>query len=256
MKMIEVEDLTFRYNKNGPAVLRNVSFACEKGSVNVIIGLNGSGKTTLMKIITGLLEKYEGTVIIKDKNIAETSASERSRLVSYVPQKVGAADDYTVFEYLLFGKVNSVKFYKTPDAAVEKRVKELAGRFRITRLLDKKVGEISGGERQMVSICSAIVQDAEVMILDEPISALDVKNQEIILNLIKTVAETENKTVLLSSHNPNHALYLNGCVLLLKDGALIKEGSAKEIITVENLKDIYGDNIKYSKDLDYNEISF
>ena len=253
--MIKVENLTFGYKKNR-SVLKNVSFSCEQGSINVLIGLNGSGKTTLIKIIAGLLVPCEGNVFIAGSNLAHLSIRKKAKTLAYVSQKTSAADDFCVKDYLLFGKVNCLKFYQTPSATDVRKVLEIAEQFGITQLLDKKIGELSGGERQIVSICSAIVQSAEIILLDEPTSALDIKNQAMVLNLIKKISAEEKKTFLLSSHNPNQALYLNSHVFLLQDGVILKEGEAKQIITTDNLKSIYGESIKYSKDLEYNEVTF
>lgn len=256
MKMIDVKELSFKYQRKGKLVLDKLNFSCEKGTVNVLIGLNGSGKTTLIKILAGLLENYQGEVFIDGENLRELSIKERAKKMAYVAQRSNAVDDFPVLDYLLFGTVNKMNFYQSPKEEDKKKVLDCAGEFGITYLLDKKLGEISGGERQIVSICAAIVQDTNLVILDEPTSALDIKNQNKVLSLIKKIAREQGTTFILSSHNPNHALYLEGNVVLLKDGKILKEGKASEIITIDILKNIYGDNIEYSKNLPYQEVSF
>ena len=256
MKMIEVKNLSFKYQRKGKLVLDKLNFSCEKGTVNVLIGLNGSGKTTLIKTIAGLLENYQGEVYIGDKNLKELSIKERAKRMAYVSQRSNSVDDFPVLDYLLFGTVSKMNFYQSPKEEDKKKVLDCAEEFGITHLLDKKLGEISGGERQIVSICGAIVQDTDLIILDEPTSALDIKNQNKVLSLIKKIAKEQGKTFILSSHNPNHALYLESNVVLLKDGRILKEGQASEIIITDILKNIYGDNIEYSKNLPYQEVSF
>ena len=256
MKMIDVKELSFKYQRKGKFVLDKLDFSCEKGTVNILIGLNGSGKTTLIKILAGLLENYQGEVFIDGKDLKGLSIKERAKKMAYVAQRSNAVEDFPVLDYLLFGTVNKMNFYQSPKEEDEKKVLDCAGEFGITYLLDKKLGEISGGERQIVSICAAIVQDTNLVILDEPTSALDIKNQNKVLSLIKKIAREQGKTFILSSHNPNHALYLEGNVVLLKDGKILKEGKASEIITIDILKNIYGDNIEYSKNLPYQEVSF
>ena len=256
MKMIDVKELSFKYQRKGKFVLDKLDFSCEKGTVNILIGLNGSGKTTLIKILAGLLENYQGEVFIDGKDLKGLSIKERAKKMAYVAQRSNAVDDFPVLDYLLFGTVNKMNFYQSPKEEDKKRVLDCAEEFGITHLLDKKLGEISGGERQIVSICAAIVQDTNLVILDEPTSALDIKNQNKVLSLIKKIAREQGKTFILSSHNPNHALYLEGNVVLLKDGKILKEGKASEIITIDILKNIYGDNIEYSKNLPYQEVSF
>lgn len=256
MKIIETENLSFRYKKTEKYVLNNIDFSCEKGSVNVFLGLNGSGKTTLIKLLTGLFGRYEGIILLNGRDLKTFSVKERAKVISYVAQRTTVAEDFTVQEYLLFGNVNKMRFYESPTDEDIKRVEDIARRFEIDELLDCKLGEISGGERQIVSICGAIVQETDVIVLDEPTSALDIKNQNKVLSFIKEIAERENKTFILSSHNPNHALYLNANVFLLQNGNISEYGKAEDIISVEKLKTIYGDKIVYSKDLEYNEISF
>ena len=256
MKMIEVKNLSFKYNKNSKTVLDNLSFTIEKGTVNVLIGLNGSGKTTLIKTLAGLLENYSGEIVLDGKKLSEIKIQDRAKIMSYVAQRNNSVDDFLVREYLLFGRVNKLSFYSSPKKEDEDEMLKCAEKFKITHLLDKKLGEISGGERQIVSICSAIIQDTDLVILDEPTSALDIKNQHTVLSIIKDIASECGKTFILSSHNPNHALFLDSNVILLQNGKTSVIGNAKEIITKESLSEIYGDNLCYSKDLSYDEVSF
>ena len=256
MKMIDVKELSFRYQRKGKLVLDKLNFSCGKGTVNVLIGLNGSGKTTLIKTIAGLLENYQGEVFIDGKNLKGLSIKERAKKMAYVAQRSNAVDDFPVLDYLLFGTVNKMNFYQSPKEEDKKRVLDCAKQFGITHLLDKKLGEISGGERQIVSICAAIVQDTNLVILDEPTSALDIKNQHAVLSIIKRIAKEKGKTFILSSHNPNHALYLSSNVFLLRHGKIVAQGQAEDIINIEALKTVYGEDICYSAELPYKEISF
>lgn len=256
MKMIDVKELSFRYQKKGKLVLDRLNFSCEKGTVNVLIGLNGSGKTTLIKTIAGLLENYQGEVFIDGENLRGLSIKERAKKMAYVAQRSNAVDDFPVLDYLLFGTANKMNFYQSPKEEDKKRVLDCAKQFGITHLLDKKLGEISGGERQIVSICAAIVQDTNLVILDEPTSALDIKNQHAVLSIIKKIAKEQGKTFILSSHNPNHALYLSSNVFLLRNGTIVVQGQAEDIINIEELKTVYGEDICYSVELPYKEISF
>ena len=256
MKMIDVKELSFQYQRKGKLVLDKLNFSCEKGTVNVLIGLNGSGKTTLIKTIAGLLENYQGEVFIDGENLKSLSIKERAKKMAYVSQRSNAVDDFPVLDYLLFGTVNKMNFYQSPKEEDKKKVLDCAKQFGITHLIDKKLGELSGGERQIVSICAAIVQDTNLVILDEPTSALDIKNQHAVLSIIKKIAKEQGKTFILSSHNPNHSLYLNSNVFLLKSGTIVAQGRAEDIINIEALKTVYGEDICYSVELPYKEISF
>ena len=166
------------------------------------------------------MENYQGEVFIDGKDLKGLSIKERAKKMAYVAQRSNAVDDFPILDYLLFGTVNKMNFYQSPKEEDKKRVLDCAKQFGITHLLDKKLGEISGGERQIVSICGAIVQDTDLIVLDEPTSALDIKNQHAVLSIIKKIASEQGKTFVLSSHNPNHALYLDSNVLLLKNGVI------------------------------------
>lgn len=255
MKMIDVKELKFGYKKER-LVLDDINLAVETGSVNVLLGLNGSGKTTLIKLIAGLYEPICGEIFIEGRNLKTIPIKERSKTLSYVAQTFNLIDDFLVKDYLLFGKVNKMSFYQSPKQSDIENIEVYAEKFGITPFLSKRLGELSGGERQIVSICAAVIQDTEIIVLDEPASALDIRNQHKVLRLLKEITQNENKAIILSSHNPNHALYLDSNVFLLKDGRIKSNGSSQDIVTVENLKLIYGDNICLSNELKYSEISF
>ena len=131
-----------------------------------------------------------------------------------------------------------------------------ASRCGIDALLDRSIHAISGGERQLAYIARALAQRSEIIVMDEPTSALDVSNQHMVLSLLKDLVNVDGKTILLSSHNPNHALYLDCNVFIMKDGSIIESGYAREMITVEKLKPIYGDDVCLSSEQEYFEISF
>ena len=222
----------------------------------VNLGFSLLKKKPLIKTLAGLLENYSGEIVLDGKKLSEIKIQDRAKIMSYVAQRNNSVDDFLVREYLLFGRVNKLSFYSSPKEEDEDKMLKCAERFKITHLLDKKLGEISGGERQIVSICSAIIQDTALVILDEPTSALDIKNQHTVLSIIKEIANDLGKTFILSSHNPNHALFLDSNVILLHNGKTSVSGSAKEIIKKETLYEIYGENLCYSKELAYDEISF
>lgn len=252
---ISIKNLSFKYSKNLKNVIDDLSLTIEEGSIMVLLGLNGCGKTTLIKLLAGLLPANSGTIEYDNEDIKNISIKERSKKFSYVPQKTYIADDFYVRDYLTYGFVNALKFYETPKQEQLDKVNKLSEELGIENLLDKKMGKISGGERQIVTIASCLLQDTPIILLDEPTSALDLKNQNIVLSLLKKIA-SQGKTIILSSHNPNHASFLESNVALMDNGKIVEVGSSKDLITVDILKSIYGDSICYSKELSYEEIAF
>ena len=254
--MIEISDLYFRYHTYSPLVIDGVNAQFDNGKMYVLVGLNGSGKTTLIKMLAGLYQQTSGTIRIDGQSLINIPIIERAKRIAYVPQNSGRYDDFSVLDYLLFGTVNQTKFYEKPSQETEQYVRGLSERLGVSHLLPKKLNEVSGGERQIISIVSAIAQKTQTILLDEPTSALDIRNQYKVLSVLKELSESEGKTIVFSTHNPNHALYLDAFVLLLHNGQIVEQGKADAIVNPDKLRLIYGDHICFSGDLPYREISF
>ena len=253
---IKISNIAFKYDKKSANLtLNNINLELKDGSINVLLGLNGCGKTTLLKLLAGLEKPLSGAIHYDDKELSMVSIKERSKTFSYVPQHSYIVGDIPVYDYLLFGTTNKLAFYQSPGEKEMQKVYSVADRLGITHLLDKKIGEVSGGERQIVFIACALMQDTPIILLDEPTSALDIKNQNKVLSVLKEISK-EGRTIILSSHNPNHALFLDSNVVLMNKGIIATEGKAKDLITVERLTSIYGDHVCYSDELGYREISF
>ncbi len=253
---IKTSNLSFKYDKKAAKpVLNHLNLDIKEGTVNVLLGLNGCGKTTLIKLLAGLEKPTEGSVIYGDKNLKDIKIRDRAKIFAYVPQQANVTNDIPVRQYLSYGTTNTLAFYEHPGKEEMEKVEATANRLGISHLLEKNLGEISGGELQIVLIACALIQNTEILLLDEPTSALDMKNQNLVLSILKSVAK-EGKTIILSSHNPNHALFLDSNVILINNGVVCDEGKAKELIKVNKLIPIYGEHVCVSKDLGYEEISF
>lgn len=251
---INVNNLSFNYGRKSKFKLDNLSFKIKNGSINVVLGLNGCGKTTLIKLLAGLLKPTEGSIKYDDSSLSKLSFLNRSKKFAYVAQKASSASDFVVRDYLAFGFVNSLTPLGSPKKEQLDKVEKISKELEINDLLDKTIGELSGGQYQLVSIVAAVLQNTPYIILDEPMSALDIKHQAVVLELIIKIAK-EGKTIIFSSHNPNHALYLNSNVLLMKDGKIVMHDEAKKVVNIKNLRDIYGNKVELSKKLSYDEIS-
>ena len=252
MIKLETRNLSYSYHA-GQAILNDISLKIYEGSVTVLLGLNGSGKTTLIKVLTGLLKPLKGTTFIEAKDITQISSTELSKLISYVPQNISDTD-FAVLDYLTFGRMNTIKFYSSPKSEDYEKAKAVAEELGIIDLLSEKMNELSGGQRQLVTIARAVVQDSEIIIMDEPTASIDYKFLNVVIRYIYKL-KNRGKTIVLSCHNPSIPLLLNADVIVLEHGKVRMTGKAREVLTLQTLCDIYGCEFIAGSQLPYEEAS-
>lgn len=253
MNAIEISNLSFGYDKKD-LVLDDISFNIEEFSTTAVLGKNGSGKSTLLKILTGLEHHSSGNVLLKGKPISEYSILERSKQIAYVGQDIFNQFDFSVEDYLLFGVTNSLSLISAPKQRHKEKVYEYVSRFEIKHLLEKKMDKISGGEKQIIMLCKAFIQGSDIVVLDEPLSALDFENQNKILNLLKNISN-KGKTIIFSTHNPNNALFLDANTIMLSSKKIVFNGKARKDLTIEALNAVYGNIVGKSSEHPYDEFS-
>ena len=243
--LLEVKDIRFKYKKN-EEIIKGISFGLETGQTLSLLGANGCGKTTLMRLLLGFMKIESGSIIVKGKDIKEYSVPKLSKVFSYVPQMQNFNFAYTVRDMVLMGRIPysgcyrryTKKDFHAADAALEK--------LQMEKLADKSFTELSGGQRQIVMIARAIAQDAAICLMDEPENGLDYGNQ---IKLFHHIAELSNDDMafIITTHHPEHALWLKGEVLLMDNGSIMKKGSAEDCITSSNMKALYQADISVSK---------
>jgi len=253
MSVIKYENVTFNY-PNSKIILKDITFEINPKTTTVLLGKNGSGKSTLLKLLMHFEKPQQGDIYLKNKLISEYKIHERSKEIVYVGQDVFNQFDFTVEDYLLFGVTNSLSMFQTPKEQHYNLMYKFVSQFSISHLLNKSMDKISGGEKQIVMICKAFIQGSNIIVLDEPLSALDFTNQNKVLKLLRDIKK-QDKTIIFTTHNPNHALYLDANVLVLDHQEVVIQGKAREELTLENLRKIYGDTIGFSKEHTYNEFS-
>ncbi len=242
--ILDVKNLSFGYEKN-KKVLAGVNLCIEEGSITAILGKNGCGKSTLLDCVIGYNEYNEGQVIIDKEDIKGFSPKELSKKVAYISQNTTINLDYTVLEFILFGRTCHLAFGSAPKEKDYKIAKENAEKLGITHLLSKDINKISGGERQLAFIARALTQESKIIVMDEPTASLDYGNQLRLFEIIMDLKEKE-KTIVFTTHNPEHVKLLNCDVAIINDGRIYCTGKANEIVTKEMLKELYGDIvIKY-----------
>lgn len=238
--MLEINNLSFKYNKTAPLVLDNISLNLEAGEIGILLGKNGSGKTTLFKNILGLCNGQNGSIKFEDIELTKLSHKKRAQIIAYVPQQIHFGD-LTVFDSILLGRIAYFGFKagKEDYAEVEKIIDELE----LDNIAYKNAEQLSGGEKQKVAIARALAQNPKILIFDEPTGNLDIANEYLIIEEAKKISRAKNITILSSLHDLNQALALGDKFFFMKEGKIKYSGNEK-IITVETIKDVYGINTK------------
>ncbi|MDD4324426.1 MAG: ABC transporter ATP-binding protein [Eubacteriales bacterium] len=234
---LEIENLHFSYGER--KVLDGISFVLEEGSFVCLLGANGSGKSTLFSCILQFLPKYEGSIKLNGRELAELNTRERAEQIAYIPQSHIPAFNFSCLEVVLMATQSNGSIFYVPDEKAEETAHEALSRVGLAGFEDRGYARISGGERQLVMIARALAQGSKFLIMDEPTSSLDYGNQMRILSMVRDLAD-EGYTIFLSTHHPDQALLFSDAVILLHDGKIMSQGRADEVLTSENLSLIYG----------------
>ena len=237
---VQLDGVCFSYEKE--MVLKNIYAEIKEHRICFVMGNNGSGKTTLLKSIMGFLVPQTGRIMINGRDSSGINHIVMSKLVSYVPQAIQLNTDFRVIDYLALGR--------TPHSGWLNRLKDFdyeiidkySLRFGIEKCLETEFNKLSGGQKQMVAIVRSLIQDTPIIILDEPMSALDMGKQ---VDMLKAFRELtiEGKTVIMTTHNPNHAISVPSDACFMKQGKVVAYGRSSEIINKAILHEIYGENI-------------
>jgi len=234
---VEIKNASFSYS-DSDYLFKDLDLSIRESDIVSILGPNGTGKTTFIKCILGLLNFRSGEIRINDRVFKKNS------VFGYVPQTHNMNVPYTAFEMALMGRARFIGTFSKPgknDMNITHQMMEKVG---IIDLKDRMFNTLSGGERQLVLTARALASECGLLIMDEPTSALDFKNQYKTLNMIKEVAVEHRISILFTTHQPEHALYVSGKTLLMGGEHFNYFGETTEVISEENLKKIYGLNTK------------
>lgn len=240
---IVVSDVTFGYDSS--AILSRISLEIRKGTVVALLGPNGCGKTTLLRIINGSLKSDRGAIYLDGSDLARTDVRKIARKLGQVSQSHKASFPFTVLDVVLTGRAPYIGAFSSPGQADLSLCRDIIGRLGIACLSARDYTKISGGERQLVLIARALAQEPEFLLLDEPTTFLDLKNQIHILRTVVRLAREKQITVLMTLHDPNHALMFADTIILMRRPALngdnvVAVGPPARAITPENVLDAYG----------------
>lgn len=232
--MIEVRNISFFHGKR--PVLRDVSFDVPPGECVGVLGNNGAGKSTLLTCLNRVRVPASGKVRIDGRDVLAMNREECARLISYVAQK-NEAGQSTVFDTVLLGRSPHVGWRTgARDVAV---CADMLERLGISHLGMRPLAQLSGGELQKVMLARALVQEPRLLLLDEPTSNLDPRNQHEMLRLVKDMARERQISVIMVIHDLSLALHFCDKFLFVKDGTVFRYGDAS-IIQEDTLRQVYG----------------
>ena len=224
--LMQVTDLGFRYSRMRPWLFRNLAFTVEAGEILSILGPNARGKTTLLKCLSGLLAPREGAVSCAPG-------------IGYVPQDHGAGPSFSVAEMVLMGRTRHLRAYQTPRSEDHEAADAAMERVGVRAWAHRGYSELSGGQRQLVLIARAVASGCELLILDEPASALDLNNQSRVLGVLSGLA-ADGMGVIMTTHHPDHALHVSRNALLFVGSHDVRWGPTEDLLTGPALSEVYG----------------
>ncbi len=246
MMNLVVSDIHYAYGEH--KVLKGFDFSAEYGEMIYILGVNGAGKSTLFSCILGHEVPSRGYVCINGKNINTFSEIQMARQMAYIPQFTRSAFNYSVLDMVLMGRTSHISLFNTPSREDKKLARELLEKMGVGHLAKRNFLEISGGERRLALIARALLQEAKILIMDEPCANLDYGNAIRVQKQLKALTD-EGYLILQSSHDPQHVLLFADRVVVLNNGKVQISGAPSEVMTEELLKDIYQIPVKIDGDM-------
>lgn len=224
-------------------VLGDVSLAFRAGEACCLLGPNGVGKTTLFRTLLGRLAPLAGRVLVEGRPRSEVPDRAFARVVAYVPQATEAPVDLTVLDVALAGSASRVGTMSAPGSEEYDRAEAALEELGIAGLADRGFREVSGGERQMALIARALVQDARLVLMDEPTASLDFGNQVRVLACVRRLV-AEGRGVVMTSHNPDHAFLCCSRAVLLRPGGALDDGPVADVVREDSLAAAYGVGVR------------
>lgn len=236
--MIKLENISFSYNKK-KEFIQDLSLEFKSGEITTILGPNGSGKSTLLHMMSTYLKPKSGKIYLGDKDLGKLKQKEIAKYISCVYQENEAPDDITVRDLVSFGRSIYSNVKKEDKEENERMIDFALKATGIEEIQDKKVVNLSGGQKQRAFIAMSLAQNTEILLLDEPTTYLDIYHQIEILEVVKSLNEKYNITIVMVLHDLNQAINYSHNIVIMKNGKLIKQGKSTEVLNEQTIKDVY-----------------
>ena len=225
-------------------ILSNITLNIAPSTFTGIMGMNGSGKTTLLKLLCSAIKPTQGKIFLDKKNIKDYSVRELAHQVGVVFQNDDIQLDFSALQIVLMSRMSYQRLFSKDSPNDLIIAEDCMKKTNTLQLKDRLFTTLSGGERQRVLIARALCQQTPVILLDEPIASLDLKHQQDIINLLKTIQNNEKRTIIMVIHDLSLALQYCDNIIALKDGKMFMYDTAYKVLTPKNIKNIFCINTK------------
>ena len=232
--MLKGKNIDFSYSKD-KAFIKNLNIDIPKGKVTTILGPNGSGKSTLLSILSCFNKPQKGDIYLDDIKLNKLKYKEIAKHIACVNQHNSGPEDIDVETLVSYGRSPYKKNSKEDKRLIDFAIKAT----NLSEIRHKKVMDLSGGQRQRAFIAMSLAQNTEVLLLDEPTTYLDIYHQIEILEVVKKLNEEHNITIVMVLHDINQAIKYSHNIVIMKNGAIVNEGSPSKIINENIIKDVY-----------------
>ncbi|MGI5892641.1 MAG: ABC transporter ATP-binding protein [Bacillota bacterium] len=242
MPLIQIKNAAFAYDEND--IFSGIDLSLERGQLCCLMGANGCGKSTLLDCILGINELGEGELIVDGKSIMTYKPHLLARKMSYVPQVHDRSFPYKVFQIVLMGRTSYLNRFGSPRKNDIEATQEALRSIGIEHLADRPYTQISGGEMQLVMLARALVQEAPIIIMDEPTAHLDFKNELLFMETVVNLIKEQGVSVLMATHSPNQAFYFENQgidvkIAIMHNKRIFATGKPSSILLEENIKELY-----------------
>lgn len=235
--MFRIENLSFAYSDK--PVVDTVAFSVEDGEFVGIIGPNGAGKSTLLKMLDGILQPETGKIRLRNKPLHEYTRKQLAKLIGFVPQDFTTAFSYSVNDIVLMGRYPHLSAFSSESANDHQIVEKSMKSTDVWHFRNRQFGELSGGEKQRVVLASALAQEPQILLLDEPTSSLDIKYQQQFYSILQELQQGRGLTIVVVTHDINLAARYCQRLILLKEGRVVDDGVPEKVITKKMMESVY-----------------
>ncbi|MBK8023478.1 MAG: ABC transporter ATP-binding protein [Chloroflexi bacterium] len=244
--LLAFHHIDYGYPGNSRAVLRALSLDIQAGTVTAILGPNGVGKTTLLHLALGWLKPQQGKILLDGKPLGSYPRRAVGQWMALIPQTEQIHFEHSILDYVLLGRTPYLAPLAMPgpeDVRIAERALERVG---LEALRSRSITTLSGGERQLVLAARALVQQPRLLLLDEPMSHLDLANKARLIQLLRDLV-AQGMTLLLTSHEPDVAAALATHIVLMHNGQVYRAGALADVFTSDNLSATYGIPVQVSE---------